>query len=230
VSAQREVEARYQKRTDRIDDHLGDAQAIIAQTNATAQNITSNLQDQREHLINVGTNVRRPCVLVSFVSILSNKAHLGAAGGRHARGHARGRAAPQEPQVQDDVADPVAVLYYLRPLRVHHLEGHLQVQLSRASLHIHKRRRCRDGEARGVLGSMSIESIPLGWTPISVVRAGHTQGTDPLGEVLCMYVREGGDAHSTQSQVLSHSLMDLRAGIYSSPRDAPIVPLAVLPK
>ncbi|RLN88796.1 hypothetical protein BBJ28_00015228 [Nothophytophthora sp. Chile5] len=42
----------------RIDDHLGDAQGIIAQTEATAQNINKNLSDQREQLINVRTNVR----------------------------------------------------------------------------------------------------------------------------------------------------------------------------
>ncbi|KAG7402070.1 hypothetical protein PHYBOEH_007284 [Phytophthora boehmeriae] len=49
--------ARYQQRTDRIDDHLDDAQAIIARTEATAQNINNNLADQREQLINVRTNV-----------------------------------------------------------------------------------------------------------------------------------------------------------------------------
>ena len=50
--------ARYQQRTDRIDDHLADAQDIIARTEATAQNVTTNLADQREQLINVRTNVR----------------------------------------------------------------------------------------------------------------------------------------------------------------------------
>lgn len=49
--------ARYQQRNDRIDNHLGDAQAIIAHTEATAQNINRNLADQREQLINVRTNV-----------------------------------------------------------------------------------------------------------------------------------------------------------------------------
>ncbi|TDH69000.1 hypothetical protein CCR75_000929 [Bremia lactucae] len=49
--------ARYHQRADRVDDHLGDAQAIIAQTEATAQNINRNLADQREQLINVRTNV-----------------------------------------------------------------------------------------------------------------------------------------------------------------------------
>ncbi|CAI5742950.1 unnamed protein product [Hyaloperonospora brassicae] len=49
--------ARYQQRTDRIDDHLADAQDIIARTEATAQNVTTNLADQREQLINVRTNV-----------------------------------------------------------------------------------------------------------------------------------------------------------------------------
>ncbi|KAF4325484.1 hypothetical protein BBO99_00000332 [Phytophthora kernoviae] len=49
--------ARYQQRNDRIDDHLDDAQAIIARTEATAQNINNNLADQREQLINVRTNV-----------------------------------------------------------------------------------------------------------------------------------------------------------------------------
>ncbi|POM79523.1 Vesicle transport through interaction with t-SNAREs 1 [Phytophthora palmivora] len=49
--------ARYQQRTDRIDDHLNDAQSIIARTEATAQNINNNLADQREQLINVRTNV-----------------------------------------------------------------------------------------------------------------------------------------------------------------------------
>lgn len=52
--------ARYQQRTDRIDDHLTDAQEIIARTEATAQNINVNLADQREQLINVRTNVRSP--------------------------------------------------------------------------------------------------------------------------------------------------------------------------
>ncbi|CAH0522286.1 unnamed protein product [Peronospora belbahrii] len=49
--------ARYQQRTDRIEDHLTDAQDIIARTEATAQNINNNLADQREQLINVRTNV-----------------------------------------------------------------------------------------------------------------------------------------------------------------------------
>lgn len=67
---QREVEARYQKRTDRIDDHLSDAHAIIAQTEATAQNITGNLQEQREHLINVRGNVRSSRGLMCSLHIL----------------------------------------------------------------------------------------------------------------------------------------------------------------
>ncbi|KAG7379485.1 hypothetical protein PHYPSEUDO_008532 [Phytophthora pseudosyringae] len=49
--------ARYEQRTNRMDDHLNDAQGIIAQTEATAQNINSNLANQREQLINVRTNV-----------------------------------------------------------------------------------------------------------------------------------------------------------------------------
>ncbi|KAI9911854.1 hypothetical protein PsorP6_009044 [Peronosclerospora sorghi] len=49
--------ARYQERTDRIDNHLADAQDIIARTEATAQNININLANQREQLINVRTNV-----------------------------------------------------------------------------------------------------------------------------------------------------------------------------
>ncbi|GMG15380.1 unnamed protein product [Phytophthora fragariaefolia] len=57
ASAPQDNVARYQQRTDRIDDHLGDAQAIIARTEATAQNINNNLADQREQLINVRTNV-----------------------------------------------------------------------------------------------------------------------------------------------------------------------------
>ncbi|KAG6619402.1 premrnasplicing factor syf1 [Phytophthora cinnamomi] len=57
ASAPQDNVARYQQRTDRIDDHLSDAQAIIARTEATAQNINNNLADQREQLINVRTNV-----------------------------------------------------------------------------------------------------------------------------------------------------------------------------
>ncbi|GMF14962.1 unnamed protein product [Phytophthora lilii] len=58
ASAPQDNVARYQQRTDRIDDHLNDAQNIIARTEATAQNINNNLADQREQLINVRTNVR----------------------------------------------------------------------------------------------------------------------------------------------------------------------------
>lgn len=57
ASAPQDNVARYQQRTDRIDDHLTDAQNIIARTEATAQNINNNLADQREQLINVRTNV-----------------------------------------------------------------------------------------------------------------------------------------------------------------------------
>uniref|UniRef100_K3WHM7 t-SNARE coiled-coil homology domain-containing protein n=1 Tax=Globisporangium ultimum (strain ATCC 200006 / CBS 805.95 / DAOM BR144) TaxID=431595 RepID=K3WHM7_GLOUD len=48
---------RYQKRIDRTGDHLDDAQGIIAETQAIAANITGNLQQQREQLINVRGNV-----------------------------------------------------------------------------------------------------------------------------------------------------------------------------
>ncbi|GAB9474263.1 hypothetical protein Gpo141_00011396 [Globisporangium polare] len=48
---------RYQKRIDRTGNHLDDAQGIIAETEAIAHNITGNLQQQREQLINVRTNV-----------------------------------------------------------------------------------------------------------------------------------------------------------------------------
>lgn len=58
ASAPQDNVARYQQRTDRIEDHLASAQDIIARTEATAQNINNNLADQREHLMNVRTNVR----------------------------------------------------------------------------------------------------------------------------------------------------------------------------
>ncbi|KAF1333519.1 Premrnasplicing factor syf1, partial [Globisporangium splendens] len=48
---------RYQKRIDRTGNHLDDAQGIIAETQAIAANITGNLQQQREQLINVRGNV-----------------------------------------------------------------------------------------------------------------------------------------------------------------------------
>jgi small-conductance mechanosensitive channel len=66
ASAPQDNVARYQKRTDRIDDHLTDAQDIIARTEATAQNINTNLAGQREQLINVRTNVRRRLVFSRF--------------------------------------------------------------------------------------------------------------------------------------------------------------------
>ncbi|TYZ62988.1 hypothetical protein PybrP1_002801 [[Pythium] brassicae (nom. inval.)] len=48
---------RYQQRIDKTGNHLEDAKGIIAQTEAIAHNITGNLQQQREQLINVRTNV-----------------------------------------------------------------------------------------------------------------------------------------------------------------------------
>ncbi|TMW55918.1 hypothetical protein Poli38472_008566 [Pythium oligandrum] len=53
----KEQMARYNKRLDKAGDHLNDAQQLIAQSEAIAQNITSNLQDQGDHLRNVGKNV-----------------------------------------------------------------------------------------------------------------------------------------------------------------------------
>ncbi|DAZ97885.1 TPA: hypothetical protein N0F65_012148 [Lagenidium giganteum] len=48
---------RYQQRLDRTGNHLQDAQGIIQQTEAIANNVTNNLQHQREQLINVRDNV-----------------------------------------------------------------------------------------------------------------------------------------------------------------------------
>ncbi|GMG15353.1 unnamed protein product [Phytophthora fragariaefolia] len=57
ASAPQDNVARYQQHTDRIDDHLSDAQAIIARTEATAQNINNNLADQRDQFMSVCINV-----------------------------------------------------------------------------------------------------------------------------------------------------------------------------
>ncbi|GLD93320.1 hypothetical protein PINS_up001912 [Pythium insidiosum] len=54
---QQEEMARIQKRIDRTGNHLDDAQQVMIESEAIAQNITSNLQVQREQLVNARTNV-----------------------------------------------------------------------------------------------------------------------------------------------------------------------------
>ncbi|KAJ0405576.1 hypothetical protein P43SY_009625 [Pythium insidiosum] len=49
--------ARIQKRIDRTGNHLDDAKQVMIESEAIAQNITSNLQVQREQLMNARTNV-----------------------------------------------------------------------------------------------------------------------------------------------------------------------------